>query len=90
MPSLSRITSVQSTAVLSFQLVSNCVPLQPSTVCELRDGMNYASKYGTSKILTKIILGRIEKKIDENIAEDHFVFQKNRGTREAILCLQTF
>ena len=40
----------------------------------------------TSKILTKIIFGRIEKKIDENLAEDQFGFQKNRGTREAILC----
>jgi hypothetical protein len=49
MPSLSRSTSVQSTAVLSFQLVSNCVPLQPSIVRELRDGVKYASKYGISK-----------------------------------------
>jgi hypothetical protein len=42
----------------------------------------------TSKILTKIILRQIEKKIDENLAEDQFVFLKNRGTREAILCLR--
>ena len=41
----------------------------------------------TSKILTKIILGRIEKKIDENLAENQFGFRKNRGTREASLCL---
>jgi len=41
----------------------------------------------TSKILTKIILGRIEEKIDENLADDQFCFRKNRGTREAILCL---
>ena len=45
----------------------------------------------TSKILTKIILeiilGWIEKKINENLAEDQFGFWKNRGTREAILCL---
>ena len=40
-----------------------------------------------SKILTKIILGRIEKKIDENLAENQFGFRKNRGTREASLCL---
>ena len=42
----------------------------------------------TSKILTKIILGRIQKKIEENLVEDQFGFRKNRGTREAILCLQ--
>jgi len=42
----------------------------------------------TSKILTKIILGRIEKTIDENPAEDQHGFRKNRGTREAILCLR--
>ena len=40
------------------------------------------------KILTKIILGRIEKKIDANLAEEHFGFRKNRGTREAIFCLR--
>jgi len=33
-------------------------------------------------------LGRIEKKIDENLAEDQFGFRKNRGTREAVLCLR--
>jgi len=42
----------------------------------------------TSKILTKIILGRIEKKIEANLAEEQFGFGKNTGTREAILCLQ--
>ena len=42
----------------------------------------------TSKILTKIILGRKEKKIDENLAEDQHGFRKNRGAREAILCLR--
>ena len=42
----------------------------------------------TSKILTNIILGRIEKKIDENLEEDQFGFRKNRGTRESILCLR--
>ena len=41
----------------------------------------------TSKILTEIILGRIEEKIDENLADEQFGFRKNRGTREAILCL---
>ena len=40
------------------------------------------------KILTKIILGRIEKKIDANLAEEQFGFRKNRCTREAILCLR--
>jgi hypothetical protein len=33
-------------------------------------------------------LGRIEKKIDENLAEDQLGFRKNRGTQEAILCWQ--
>jgi len=42
----------------------------------------------TPKILTKIILGRREKKVDENLAEDQVGFRKNRGTREAILCLR--
>jgi retron-type reverse transcriptase len=40
------------------------------------------------KILTKIILGQIEKKIDGSLAEEQFGFRKNRCTREAILCLR--
>jgi hypothetical protein len=39
------------------------------------------------KNLTKIILGRIEKKFDANLAEEEFGFQKNRGTRKTIFCL---
>ena len=35
--------------------------------------------------IKKIILGRIEKKADENPAEDQFGFRKKRDTREAIL-----
>ena len=41
----------------------------------------------TPKILTKIILGRTEKKTDENLAEDQSGFRKNGGKREAILFL---
>jgi hypothetical protein len=41
----------------------------------------------TYKILIAIILGQIEKNIDEKLAEDQFGFHKNRGTRETILCL---
>jgi hypothetical protein len=33
-----------------------------------------------SKILTKVILGRIEKEIDKNIAEDQIRLRKNRST----------
>jgi len=62
MPSLSRSTSVQSTAVLYFQLVSNCVPLQPSIVRELRDGVNYASKYGIRMNREKIKASEKEMK----------------------------
>jgi len=41
-----------------------------------------------SKILTKIIHKRIETKISVNLEEDQFGFRRNRGTREAILCLR--
>ena len=41
----------------------------------------------TSKILTKIILGRMKKRIDEDRAEDQFGFRKNKGKRESILYL---
>lgn len=31
---------------------------------------------------------RIESKINENLTEDQFGFRKNRGIREAIICLR--
>ena len=41
-----------------------------------------------SKILRKIILGRIDKKIDANLAGEQLDFRKNRGAGEAVLCLR--
>ena len=41
-----------------------------------------------SKILTKIMFRRMEKKIEDTLSEDQFGFRKNRGTREAILALR--
>jgi hypothetical protein len=41
-----------------------------------------------SEVLTRIVGGRIKGKIEENLTENHFGFRKNRGTREAILCLR--
>jgi hypothetical protein len=55
-----------------------------STKCE--EYRTLSAPTHTSKILTKIILGRREKNIDENLAEDQHGFRKNRGTREVILC----
>jgi len=57
-----------------------------STKCEEYRALSILAH--TSEILTKLILGRIEKKIDENLTEDQHGFRKNRGTREAILCLR--
>ena len=57
------------------------------TKCEERRTLSILTH--TSNILTKIILGRIEKKMDENLAADQFGFRKNRGTREAILCFRS-
>lgn len=41
-----------------------------------------------SKIVTRIIMKRIEKQIDENLSDDQFGFRKGVGTREAILALR--
>jgi hypothetical protein len=30
----------------------------------------------------------MERKVEENVSENQFSFRKNRGTREAILCLR--
>ena len=57
-----------------------------STKCEEYRTLSILTQ--TCKILTKIILVRIERKIDENLAEEQFGFRKNKGTRDAILCLR--
>jgi hypothetical protein len=57
-----------------------------STKCEEHRTVSILTQ--TFKIVTKIILGRIEKKDDENLAECQFDFRKNKGTREATLCLR--
>lgn len=41
-----------------------------------------------SKILTKIMHKRMERKIEDTLSEDQFGFRKNMGTREAILALR--
>jgi hypothetical protein len=41
-----------------------------------------------SKVLTRILGIRIEGKTEENLPENQLGFRKNRGTREAILCLR--
>jgi len=41
-----------------------------------------------SKILTRIVLRRIETTVDSSLTEDQFGFRKQRGTREAILALR--
>lgn len=39
----------------------------------------------SSKILTRIVLRRVENTVDSLLTEDQFIFRKQRGTREAIL-----
>jgi hypothetical protein len=56
-----------------------------STKCEEYTHLSILTH--TLTILTKIILGRIEKKIDDNVAEYQFGLRKNRSTRETSLCL---
>jgi hypothetical protein len=58
-----------------------------STKCE--EYRTLSTLTHTSKILTKIILGQIEKKIDENLAENQFGFRKTGGTREGICVCET-
>ena len=41
-----------------------------------------------SKILTRIICRRIERRAEEYLDEDQFAFRKSRGTKEAILSLR--
>ena len=41
-----------------------------------------------TKAVTRIILKRIEKKIEENMGDDQFGFRRGKGTRDAIGCLR--
>jgi len=38
----------------------------------------------TAKIITKILRGRIEKKIEDVLGEEQFGFRRGKGTRNAI------
>jgi len=82
------INNICTTGKIPGKFKKNIIVMLPkkskSTKCEEYRTLSILTH--TSKILTKIILGRIEKKIDENLAEDQFGFRKSRGTREAILC----
>jgi len=72
---VARFTHKQSRSYLNHLVLPK---KSKSTKCEEYRTLSILTH--TSKILTKIILGQIEKKIDENLAEDQFGFQKNRGT----------
>ena len=67
---------------ITVMLTNKC----QSTKCEQYRTLSIMTH--TSKMLTKIILGRTEKRIDENLAEDQLGFRKNRATQEDILCLR--
>jgi hypothetical protein len=63
------------------------IPKKTSTEkCEEHRTLSLVSH--ASKILTRIIGRRMERKIEDNLSENQFAFRKNRGTREAILCLR--
>jgi hypothetical protein len=59
---------------------------QKAEKCEENRTLSLVSH--VSKILTKIVHKRIEKKIEDIVIDYQFGFRKNRGTREAILCLR--
>lgn len=65
------------------------VPIPKKTTaktCEQHRTLSLISR--ASKILTRIVLKRIERVIDELITEDQFGFKRRKGTREAILALR--
>jgi len=65
------------------------VPIQKKTTektCEQHRTLSLISH--ASKILTQIVLKRMEQVIDELLTEDQFGFRKGKGTREAILALR--
>ena len=55
---------------------------------ECKDNRTVRFIYHVTKAATKIVLRRIEKKIEGNMGDDQFGFRKGRGTRDAIGCLR--
>ncbi|VVC46280.1 Reverse transcriptase domain [Cinara cedri] len=65
------------------------VPIPKKTTaktCEQHRTLNLISH--ASKILTRIVLKRMEPVIDELLTEEQFGFRRGKGTREAILALR--
>uniref|UniRef100_A0A8D8S3W4 Craniofacial development protein 2 n=1 Tax=Cacopsylla melanoneura TaxID=428564 RepID=A0A8D8S3W4_9HEMI len=65
------------------------VPLpKKSKAKECKDYRTISCICHLTKAITRIILKRIDRKIEENMGEDQFGFRKGKGTRDAIGCLR--
>ena len=63
------------------------IPKKPKAM-ECKDHRTISLMSHVTKILLKVILARIEKRAETEIAEEQYGFRKGRGTREAIFNLR--
>ena len=63
------------------------IPKKPKAM-ECKDHRTISLMSHVTKILLKVILARLEKRVESEIAEEQYGFRKGRGTREAIFNLR--
>uniref|UniRef100_A0A8D8WQA5 Craniofacial development protein 2 n=2 Tax=Cacopsylla melanoneura TaxID=428564 RepID=A0A8D8WQA5_9HEMI len=63
------------------------LPKKPNAT-ECKDFRTISFICHLTKAITKIIMKRIERKIEDNMGDDQFGFRKGRGTRDAMACVR--
>lgn len=63
------------------------LPKKPKAI-EAKDYRTISFICHLTKLITRIVIKRIENKIEENIGEDQFGFRKGKGTRDAMGCIR--
>ncbi|KAI5738445.1 hypothetical protein M8J77_007179 [Diaphorina citri] len=63
------------------------LPKKPNAT-ECKDFRTISFICHLTKAITKILMKRMERKIEENMSEDQFGFRKGRGTRDAMACVR--
>uniref|UniRef100_A0A8D8UAM4 Craniofacial development protein 2 n=1 Tax=Cacopsylla melanoneura TaxID=428564 RepID=A0A8D8UAM4_9HEMI len=63
------------------------LPKKPNAT-ECKDYRTISFICHLTKTITRIMIKRIEKKVEENIGEDQFGFRKGKGTRDAMGCVR--
>ncbi|KAI5743600.1 hypothetical protein M8J77_020048 [Diaphorina citri] len=84
------INKIYDTGIWPEDLVKTILvplPKKPNAT-ECKDYRTISFICHLTKAITKILMKRIEGKIEDNMGDDQFGFRKGRGTRDAIACVR--